>query len=247
MRLKEAAPIDVAPLRDGDVSGAIDLLRSASLRELRNEEFLREELLLHLGLNGEILKEFPETLYPWCGKGIRSWQYPIQFSKYLAYLSDRDVRSYVEIGCRFGGTFIIVVEFLRRFSDLHRACAMDITSTGIMKDYARVTSGVEYRIANSLEPEARSFLGSTQWDLAFVDGDHRYEGCWADFLSVRQRSKMIALHDIVSDACPGVQQVWGDIKKIVPSNRLFEATDQYREVKARTGSSYLGIGVVDFS
>lgn len=238
---------DVAPLQDGDVAGAISLLRSASLRELRNEAFLREEFLLTLGLNGEVLEEFPERLYRWCGRGIRSWQYPIQFARFLTYLAEKDIRSYVEIGVRFGGTFIIVVEYIRRFADLYHACSLDIQSTPIMEQYAQETAGVEYRIGNSLSPQLRAFLGSASWDLAFIDGEHSYEGCATDFQSVRQRSKRIALHDISNMVCPGVRQVWQEIKHIVPGDRLFEATDQYKEVWERKQATYLGIGVVDFS
>ena len=247
MLWNDVVAADVTPLQDGDVAGAISLLRSASLRELRNEAFLREEFLLALGLNGEILEEFPEQLYRWCGHGIRSWQYPIQFASYLSYLADRDVRSYVEIGARFGGTFITVVEYIRRFSDLYHACALDIQSAPIMEQYAQETAGVEYRIGNSLSPQLRAFLGSTSWDLAFIDGEHSYEACSTDFQSVRQRSKLITLHDISNIVCPGVRQVWQEIKHIVPGGRLFEATDQYKEVWERKQATYLGIGVVDFS
>ena len=247
MLWKDVAAADIAPLQDGDIGGAVALLRSASLRELRSEAFLREEFLLCLGLNSEMPHEFPEQLYRWCGFGIRSWQYPIQFASYLTYLAEKDIRSYVEIGSRFGGTFIIVVEYIRRFSDLHRACSLDMTSAAIMETYARQTAGVEYKIGDSQGPGLSAFLGSAAWDLAFIDGDHSYEGCAKDFESVRQRSKLIGLHDISSQPCPGVRRMWEEIKRIVPASRLFEATDQYKDVRERMKATYLGIGVVDFS
>lgn len=248
MRFKDVTTAqDVTALREGDVAGAITMLRTASLRELRDEAFLREEFLLALGLNGEALHQFPEGLYPWCGKGIRSWQYPIQLAPYLVFLSGRDIRSYVEIGCRHGGTFIIVVEYLRRFSDLYRAAALDLTQAIIMESYARQTSGVEYRIGDSQTPEVKAWLDSVPWDLAFVDGDHSHEGCASDYDAVKRRSKLVALHDIASSECAGVVHTWAGIKRVMPEARLFEAVDQYREVRDRTGAPWLGIGVVDFS
>lgn len=247
MRWSDVVAGEVQPLKEGDVDGAIRMLRTAHLRDLRNEAFLREEFLLTLGLNGEILDEFPVQLYPWCGQGIRSWQYPIQFASYLAYLSGKNIKSYVEIGCRFGGTFIIVVEYLRRFSDLYLAAALDIEHADIMAAYARRTVGIEYKIANSRDPEAISYLGSLPWDLAFIDGDHSYEGCCSDFHAVRQRAKIIGLHDIASSACPGVVRAWREIGNVVPTNRTFEAVDQYRDVRDRTKRTFLGIGLVDFS
>jgi hypothetical protein len=116
-----------------------------------------------------------------------------------------------------------------------------------MEAYARQTVGVEYRICNSLLPDTRAFLGSARWDLAFIDGNHSYEGCSTDFQSVRQASKLVVLHDIVNKICPGVCQMWNEIKRIVPSTRLFEAVDQYTDVRDRMHASFLGIGVVDFS
>jgi hypothetical protein len=237
----------IQPLEDGDVDGAIRMLRGASLRDLRNEAFLREEFLLALGLNGEILDEFPHQLYPWCGRGIRSWQYPIQFAKYLVHLSTKNIKSYVEIGCRYGGTFIIVVEYLRRFNDLYLAAALDVEHADIMAAYAKRTIGIEYRITNSRDSEAVSYLGSMQWNLAFIDGDHSYEGCFGDFRALRDGASIIGLHDITSDACPGVGRAWQEIKRVVPASRLFEATDQYLNVRDRTAKRFLGIGLVDFS
>ena len=54
----------VPPLDNGDVAGAIGLLRSASLRELRDEKFLREELLPEIGLHEDTVQEYPESLHP---------------------------------------------------------------------------------------------------------------------------------------------------------------------------------------
>lgn len=247
MRWNDVVAGEVQPLEPGDIDGAIRLLRTASPHELRDEAFLREELLLTLGLNGENLAEFPRELYPWCGRGVLSWQYPIQFAKYLTFLSGKTIKSYVEIGCRHGGTFIIVVEYLRRFTDLHVAAALDIQRAGIMDAYARRTSGIDYRIADSREPESVAWLGSRQWGLAFIDGDHSYEGCSSDYQAVKHRAEIIGLHDITSAECPGVVQMWREIRHFVPSGRIFEAIDQYRDVRERTRQTFLGIGLVDFS
>jgi hypothetical protein len=165
----------------------------------------------------------------------------------LAYLSTKNIWSYVEIECRYGGTFIIVVEYHRRFNELYLAAALDIEYSEVMAAYAKRTIGIEYRIINDHNPEAVSYLGSMRWNLAFVDGDHSYEGCFSDFQAVRGKASIIGLHDITSDACPGVVRAWQKIKRAVPANRLFEATGQYLEVRDRTARSFLGIGLVDFS
>jgi hypothetical protein len=247
MRWSDAVVGDVQPLEEGDVNGAIRMIRNASVRDLRNEAFLREEFLLALGLNGEIIDEFPQQLYPWCGRGIRSWQYPIQFASYLTYLSGKKIKSYIEIGCRFGGTFIIVVEYLRRFSDVDLAVALDIENFDVMKAYATQTIGIEYKVANSRDPEIISYIGSRQWDLAFIDGDHSFQGCFSDLLAVKDHARITGLHDIASSVCPGVVQTWQGIRNVVPRDRIFESVDQYRDVRDRTKKTFLGIGLVDFS
>jgi acyl carrier protein len=69
----------------------IDLERIALIRE-KEREFLSqptnlESLMLELGFNDEGMKEILESLHAYCGQGLRIWQYPIQFSQYLAELS----------------------------------------------------------------------------------------------------------------------------------------------------------------
>ena len=77
---------DLPPARDLDVV-PLSLLRTTDAAELRDPARLEREILPALGLNDEILEEFPEQLYPYCGRGLRHWQYPNQFGPYLAFLS----------------------------------------------------------------------------------------------------------------------------------------------------------------
>src|SRR5262245_61592944 len=95
---------------------AIDLECLSLIRQKPPEYFTRadnlEALLLELGLNDEGMDEFPPALHPYCGRGLRIWQYPSQFSKYLAHLCGLQIRSYVELGIRHGGSFATTVEVL---------------------------------------------------------------------------------------------------------------------------------------
>ncbi len=235
------------PIALGRVDLVVAEIRRAALENLRDPAWLEHYLLPKLGLNGETLSEFPEHLYPWCGFGVRSWQYPAQFSKYLVYLSSKNIKSYLEIGCRHGGTFIITVEYLKRFNHVPLACAIDIQESEIMRAYKRSEAGIAYGLLSSLSPEGRTLCQQMRWDLVMIDGDHSYDGCSADYNTVRDHARLIALHDIVSDACPGVKQLWGELKRAVPVLRREEFVDQYESVVTRTGQKFLGMGVVDFS
>jgi cephalosporin hydroxylase len=73
-----------------------------------------QDCLLKAGLNDEHLEEQPIELsqYFGTGYGLRIWQYPNQFVPYLLLLNNyKDkINSYLEIGSRYGGTFIFTNE-----------------------------------------------------------------------------------------------------------------------------------------
>src|SRR5688500_19106050 len=75
----------------------ISQVRACSTEDLSDPVAL-EALIPRLGLNDEGLEEFPERLRPWCGEGLRIWQYPAQFAPYLASLVRLGVRSHLESG-----------------------------------------------------------------------------------------------------------------------------------------------------
>ncbi|MCX7367586.1 MAG: hypothetical protein NTX90_01535, partial [Alphaproteobacteria bacterium] len=160
------------PLPLGDIAQATHEIRNAPLERLADANWLEDWLLLRLGLNNEMLHEFPQSLLPWCGHGVMSWQYPRQFSKYLVWLSQRKIGNYVEIGARRGGTFIITVEYLRRFNPIENALALDIVEQPIMRAYAESAQGCSYVILDSKSVAAKKLLQSRYWDLALIDGDH---------------------------------------------------------------------------
>ncbi len=232
--------------RCADLRQAVLTLRNAPLADLQDASWLESCLLPFLGLNDEMLHEYPVDLYPWCGQGLKSWQYPIQFSRYLAHLSTLGIETYAEIGCRHGGTFVITVEYLKRFGTIRHAAAIDIESSPTLDEYAGMQA-FDYLVTSSRSPEAVRYLTGTPWDLVLIDGDHSLQGCLHDYAVMKNVARRIALHDIASDACGGVVQVWNLIEGAVPAKRLFKQVQQYEEVHARTGRSFLGLGIVDFT
>ena len=69
---------------------------------------------------------FPSELCPkYCGKGIGVMQLPNQIAPALAFLNQLRIRSYVEVGCGSGGTFMLITELLRKSNALQGAACVD--------------------------------------------------------------------------------------------------------------------------
>ena len=121
------------------VRSTIKSIHGLSSDQSRDLKFLEKEFIPSLGLNDELLHEQPVELSPYFGKGLHIWQYPNQLAAYLAWLSNNatGVKSYTEIGCRWGGMFILVTEWLRRTNpDLNIVVAIDpIKSRAFIEEY----------------------------------------------------------------------------------------------------------------
>jgi hypothetical protein len=228
----------------------IDLPRVALIREkptayLLDPHKIETELLPALGLNNEHLPEFPEELYKFCGYGLYFWQYPNQFGAYLTRLAQWPIASYLEIGVRHGGTFVITVEYLQRFHPVERAIGVDILNSPSVLRYRKFNRNADFFRFDSRSPEFAAFLERQKiFDLVFIDGDHSEAACRNDFLRVKDHANIVAFHDIASDICPGVCAVWSEVRtKYGDEYEFFEFRDQYRSVLTRTGKAYLGMGI----
>lgn len=215
----------------------IALIRAAPLHDLAQPDKI-EKLLLNLGLNDEGIDEFPAVLHPFCGSGLRIWQYPSQFSKYLLQLSGLHVRSYLEIGVRHGGSFVATVELLNRFFPLEFAVAIDILPAPSMTEYMRLNVRATFECVSTQSPDFETLLDRfPSLDLVFIDSHHEESHCRRELAAVRDKAKMIALHDISNVNCPGIARVWEDVKSM-ESFHCYEFTDQYEGM-----GPYMGIGL----
>jgi methyltransferase family protein len=197
-----------------------------------------ESLLLALGLNDEGLDELPPALHPHCG-GLRIWQYPTQFSKYLVQLSRLGVRSYLELGVRHGGSFVATVEFLERFGPLDVAVGVDIIDSPSMAEYRTINDKARFWRLDSRGPELASRLDALgPIDLVFIDSHHDEKHCRSELAQLWSRADMIAMHDITNVGCPGIGRVWRDLKQSSQYDS-FEFVDQYPGL-----GPFMGIGLL---
>jgi hypothetical protein len=216
---------------------AIDFSSLSVLAETALDETAIEALLPQLGLNDEAINEFPTHLRPYCGKGLRIWQYPNQFAPYLAQLMKLNVQSYMELGIRHGGSFVATVEFLRRSAKVSPAIAVDILPCPSMHEYSR-QSGADFWQINTQSAEFFDKLrGVGQIDLVMIDTHHEADQCLKEFESVLPYTNMIALHDVDNCGCPGVGETWRSIRAR-PEFHCIEFTQQYEGL-----GPFMGIGL----
>lgn len=223
----------------------INLIREADLDDLQRREYLEETLIPSLGFNNELLHEQPQIVKA-NGGGLYIWQYPNQFSQYLLLLSRYNISSYLEIGCKFGGTFILTCEYLKRFNNFTNAMAVDILDVPV-KHYTR-REGYTYLQMNSTSQEFKDKMAVNEFDLVFIDGDHFYPGVHKDYMLLRDRGNIVVFHDIYSTPCEGVRRIWRELKENkfgdADQYEFHEFVDQYPEVMQNNNNqTFLGIGV----
>jgi cephalosporin hydroxylase len=225
------------------VQDAVSAIRSVPVDALRSAAWLEHEFLPALGLHA--VGTWPEHLVRFQGLGLQSWQWPNQFSRYLANLSGRRIDSYLELGISHGGTFIITTEYLRRFNSSVPAVDIDIEIKAGVKYYQEIAQDVTVIESGTQSAAVIRTISEAQWGLALIDADHSEEGCWADYQAVRHFARLAAFHDITNDVFPGVGAVWGRLTATFPRTRTFEFTDQYPDVMRRHNRADYGIGLVE--
>lgn len=229
-----------------EVDRVCALIAALPQDRLRDTNYLEHHVIPAIGLNNEQLHEQPAELSRYFGTGLRLWQYPNQFAKFLAWLADNatGAECYAEIGCRWGGTFILVSEWLKRVSPrFRRALAIDpIAPTPLIARYMQLHEGrefaVEYLQDFSTSERFAAVMAARKPDVVFVDGDHTLRGALVDHLLVRRIANVVVHHDIASDACPDTTLLWKALLDMESGWEFSEFTDQYESVRG----SYLGIG-----
>ncbi len=226
----------------------LEHIKNSSIEQLKNQDYLENNLLPKLGLNNEALNEIPDEFSNIIDKGLLFWQYPNQFSKYLLLLSTFKISNYIEIGVRHGGTFILTLEYLKAIGNkLKWATAVDIRYSPSIIKYRKTESyNINLLLMDSDSLEFKSYINKIkEIDLVFIDGDHSFAYCLKDFEKVKDISKIIVFHDIVNSACPGVPLVWQHVKTNYSNDYdFYEFIDQYDSVlNKNNGNKYLGMGV----
>jgi predicted O-methyltransferase YrrM len=135
--------------------------------------------------------------------------------------ADGKERNIIEIGAYDGGSSFYLSRFASKMItiDNNDPCRFDPDT---FKQWGGVfQADYEYIAGDSHHPKQTELFSKHEWDFAFIDGDHSYEGVKADFYNLLPHLKKgtpVAFHDIaISDfhhqhGCY-VGEFWRDLKK----------------------------------
>lgn len=154
-----------------------------------------------------------------------------EFDRFIEVLTRENVKSYLEIGSKFGGSLWKVANALPKGS---RIAAVDLPQGD--KSFKETQGHLEACVAKLLEIgyDASLFLGDSTdagivakvkqlapFDACFIDGNHTEAYVRADWNTYGAMCRIVAFHDIGWEARPEpskkmpieVPKVWNEIKQ----------------------------------
>jgi len=149
-------------------------------------------------------------------------------------------RTIVEIGTNTGVSSIVMALALKENNIDGKIYTFDIS-----KDWIEVARKQIKEM--KLEIYINSFLGNSsharhlnirEYDLAFIDGDHTYEGVKKDFENLKDRAKYILFHD--TQSCEGVTKFISELKGEKLSFKRKIRGNVYNMGEFKTSASFPG-------
>jgi len=226
-------------------------IRTASLDELRDVDFLCE-LIAKCGLvtPGMLINDkhpYPKYMEQFRSpEGFRMCQFPCQLAPYLIWLSDKEIKRYMEVGVWMGGTFIFTVEYLNRFTQIEHADAVDLefrSTCPLGKRWYPFKPHITLTKMNTKSASFSKYMRTGKYDLVLIDGDHTAQGVRNDFNKVSNADvRYVGFHDICDHWNPGVVAVWNELKCKCDDSHSHEFVEQYKRSDKFTR---FGLGILE--
>lgn len=186
---------------------------------------------------------------------IRRELYPAQdmteFASLLRLFLEFDVQSYLEIGCRSGGTFNVVMRVLPPGST---GVAVDLPDGNWGKPNSLNSLQRVVQELNHDGIDSKLLLGDSQseemiqkiselgpFDAVLIDGDHQYDGVKTDWENYGKIARLVAFHDVIGN---GVFHASSGLPVEVPRLWREIIADGFETREFIRDGSNMGIGVV---
>ncbi|MGI8654646.1 MAG: class I SAM-dependent methyltransferase [Pyrinomonadaceae bacterium] len=144
--------------------------------------------------------------------GLSLQQNPDEFASLCLYLKEhRPYTNYMEIGSASGGTCLVLCREVGFTNIISVDDGSHPRAPEQKKNFSQLPNFKQF-LGDSHSAAAKSFLESNlegKLDVAFIDGDHSYEGVWQDVeltLPFCRPGTLVIFHDTI--ACDGVQKTW---------------------------------------
>lgn len=154
----------------------------------------------------------------------------------LTRFRDRPVR-YLEIGVGGCATLIFLSRLWARHGITASLTAVDnldyqrrglVAAQQMRIDWCIGHLGLEFADLDTRTPDFQRWLTGRQFDVILVDGDHSFAGCLWDTVSCARAlapGGVLVLHDVTSQACPGVGEVFAVAQSVASAAHVFSAAD----------------------
>jgi hypothetical protein len=179
--------------------------------------------------------------------GMKSGQMQHELDGLIGVIGRHGVRSYLEIGARYGDTFYDVMRSLPIGS---RGVCVDLPaslwgSDGTLPHLESACAELQqmgYDITlitgDSQNTEVVAMVEAlAPFDACLIDADHRYDGCMADWRNYGRLADMVAFHDIAGEGQRHSEGVNVEVPRVWQEVR----GNRYTEIVANR--STMGIGI----
>jgi hypothetical protein len=137
-------------------------------------------------------------------KELGVYQTPRQLAECIFDVLKLDIHTYIEIGVFSGGNYLIMTGFLKLKNPEIKCVCVDITE-------AYMEPGTKPYLQGFVKGTSDLFIDQ-RFDLAFIDGGHKYKEIKKDWENVGKNAKYVIIHDINEPSCPDVKTFWNEIK-----------------------------------
>jgi SAM-dependent methyltransferase len=224
---------------DNKLADGLARVRTAPLEQLREPNFVAD-LIREIGVqepfSGDATLIYGDDV-AYMNPGAGLFQIPMQLAQVLVYLSDKQIRTYAEVGIYRGWTFAFITAYLDRFTSIERSIAIDSEDVFTTFFHVREHYPIEFVQGTSAALEGQPF------DLVFIDADHSYGPTRQDYLSLGRFGRFCMFHDIddfqVEHYGGGetVKRLWGELREENPQTHK-EFLDHSRNAQV------MGIGLL---